>query len=91
LGKQEYPQYGTWIENRKPRFKIYKDSTLKMLFLWQGYIRTHEEYCGLLYLSDTKQIENNKVYDFLGRDFRKKHLGENWYWVDCFVDRTPGP
>lgn len=91
LDKQEYPQYGAWIESHNPRFKIYKDSTLQMLFRWQGHIRTQEEYCGQLYLSDVKQIDNIRVGEFLGREYRKKYLGNNWYWVDCFVDRTPGP
>jgi hypothetical protein len=62
-----------------------------MLFLWQGYIRTQEEYCGQLYLSDDKQIDNNKVSEFLGREYRLKYLGNNWYWVDCYIDRTPNP
>ena len=91
IGSQEYPQYGIWIENHDPRFQVFKDSTLQMLFLWQGYIGDHEEFCGQLYISDTKQIDDNRVGDFLGREYRKKHLGNNWYWVDCYVIRKPGP
>ena len=87
----EYRQYGAWIENHKPRYKVYKDDNIQMIFCWQGHIRTHEEYCGQLYLSDIKQIENVIVGEFLGREYRKKYLGNNWFWVDCFIERTPGP
>jgi len=89
--KQPYPQYGIWIEDHNPRFQIFKDSTLQMVFLWQGHIRTHEEYCGVLYISDIKQIDSNVVNDFLGREFHKKYLGDNWYYVDCYINRTPFP
>ncbi len=91
LSKLDYPKYGAWIENQNPRFKIFKDSSLQLVFIWQGYIRTHEEYCGMLYISDNSQISDKRIYDFLGREFRKTSLGSNWYWVDCFIDRTPAP
>ena len=90
LFKEQYPQYGAWIENHKPRFKIFKDTTLQMVFIWQGNIRTQEEYCGQFYISDKKQIDDKRIYEFLGREFRKKYLGDNWYWIDCYIDRTPG-
>ena len=91
LLKLDYPQYGTWIAQGNQRFKIFKDSSLQLVFFWQGNIRSYEEYCGILYVSDNSKITDKRVYEFLGREFRKKSIGINWYWVDCFIDRTPAP
>lgn len=91
LSKRTFLDQGGRFDSYNPRYRVFKDNTLQMIFLWQGNIRNEEEYCGQLYVSDTNQIDSRRVAELFGSDFHKKYLGDNWYWVDSNIDRTPAP
>jgi hypothetical protein len=90
IAKNSRRKYPTWIVNDNMRFKLFKDTSLQMIFIWQGNIRTFEgDYCGSLYISDTSKNTDERVNDFIQKDIHKKYLGDNWYWIDYYEDIQP--
>jgi hypothetical protein len=81
--------YGTWV-TKEPRIKVFKDSSLQMIFITQGDISSYEYY-GTLFVSDITKTNNRNLSQFLHGEFNKWSLGNNWYLVECYVDTTPAP
>jgi hypothetical protein len=60
----------------------------KWFFFGKDTFEPLKNIAGHLNMSDKSRIQNKIAYQFLGREFHKKYLRDNWYWVDCYVDWT---
>jgi hypothetical protein len=71
--------------------RILIDTQFNAVFFRLNLDKSYEEYDGILYISDEKYIRDRKIFSFLRREFNYKKLESNWFWVNCYVDRTPAP
>jgi hypothetical protein len=89
ISKSDTSYYGAWI-NTKPRIKVFKDTSIQLVFITKGDISSYEYY-GTLFVSDISKTNDRILSKFLNGEFNKWSLGNNWYLVECYIDTTPGP
>lgn len=84
----QYRENCTWI-SKKPNIKVFKDSSLQIIFITRGEIFSYDYY-GSLFISDTSKFNDKRSLHFISGQFHQFPLGSNWFVIECYTEITPG-